>query len=88
MNNDGNRPIAPGPTGKFPRGKIRPDDEGGFNIAARIDREKGVIFLHLTKPVDWFALHPADARRVAAQLNGMAEALETGQPYKDTGNAD
>lgn len=69
----------PGPTGEYPAGKLRPDDEGGINVVARIDRARGVIFLDFTKPLRWLALPPQDARRVAGQLIAMAEQLEAKQ---------
>ena len=57
------RPTKPGPTGRFPLGSLRPDDEGEIAIGLGMFENKGVV-LDFGKPVTWVGLD----REVTVQL--------------------
>ena len=61
-----NEEIGVGATGKFPQGKIDPDDEGELRVA--ITREGDNVILNFGKPVAWLAL-PKD------QVRGLISLL-------------
>ncbi len=48
----------PGPTGKFPDGKLTSDDRGELQVGMRSD-DKGNVIISFGTPVEWVAL-PAD----------------------------
>jgi len=56
-----------GATGEFPRGKIRPDDEGGLTAGISTDA-KGNIIIDFGKAITWVAMPKADATRLAVML--------------------
>lgn len=65
--------LFPGPTGDFPKGKLRPDDEGGIAIA--IMNRGGKIVMDFGKPTAWIGFDPVEARQMAeALLRNAAEA--------------
>jgi hypothetical protein len=53
-----------GPTGDFPRGKLRPDDEGGLNIGIAHDSD-GTVIINFGTDVSWLGLPPDQAREFA-----------------------
>lgn len=61
-------PIQPGPTGRFPDGKINPDDKGELAIGIRTDHEARLIFLHFGTPVEWISAPPEGAIEMAILL--------------------
>lgn len=66
----------PGPTGQYPRGKIRPDDLGEINVRVGYDGN-GCVAINFGTPVAWLAMPAEDARLLAASLikqAGRAEA--------------
>lgn len=63
-----------GPTGRFPRGKITPADEGEIRIA--IAKKDGVVILNFGKPVTWIGFPPDEARAIAALLIKHADSDE------------
>lgn len=55
-----------GATGKFPEGKVSPDDEGEIRLAvAHTDK---VVVVKFGKPIAWIAMEPASVRKLAALL--------------------
>jgi hypothetical protein len=56
----------PGPTGKFPEGKLIPDDEGELNVG--ITSYNGNVIMHFGKPVTWIGLPPEAAVKVAQAI--------------------
>lgn len=56
-----------GATGRFPRGKARPDDEGELRSVIT-KREDGKIFIDYGKPVSWLALDRNQALELALIL--------------------
>jgi hypothetical protein len=65
----------PGPTGKFPYGKARPDDQG--ELAVAISVKDGNVFLDFGKAVSWLSLKPHQAEGIAAAIVHYAkEAME------------
>lgn len=63
----------PGPTGKFPRGKVRPDDEGELAIA--VSKRKGEIFIDFNKPIRWFALNPGECQQFINLLQKRCDEM-------------
>jgi hypothetical protein len=66
-----------GATGKFPHGKITPQDEGELNFG--IGRDKHYIHINFGKPVIWFSMTPEDALKVASSIVEHAMAIKRGQ---------
>jgi len=56
-----------GATGKFPDGKLRPDDEGGLTAAVAVDKN-GMVFIDFGKSITWLALPKEDAIALAKLL--------------------
>lgn len=63
-----------GPTGKFPHGKITPDDEGELKIG--LLAKGGKIVLVFGKAVTWIGLPPEDAKKMAMSLLEMVAGME------------
>jgi hypothetical protein len=63
-----------GATGKFPQGKLNPDDEGELTFA--ITEENGAVVVNFGKEVKWIGLDPALALTVAASLVEHATAIQ------------
>jgi len=59
-----------GPTGKFPDGKLSPDDEGEINL--EVSCGPGVVKLDFGIQVRWIALPPDGALELAALLAAHA----------------
>jgi hypothetical protein len=55
-----------GATGKFPRGKIRGDDEGQLRGGMVI--QDGTLVIYFGKPVTWLGLGVEDLEQWIAQL--------------------
>lgn len=68
---------GPGPTGRFPLGKIRPNDEGELAVAVTYNAKDGLIHLDFAKPVAWLAMPPEDAVKFAELL--IRVARQSGQ---------
>lgn len=73
----GARSGLPGPTDKFPNGKIRLDDKGELMIAIGISKDKGekIVFMDFGVPVTWIGLNPKHAERIGNALLEHAKAL-------------
>jgi hypothetical protein len=56
-----------GATGRFPRGKLRSDDEGELQLAVAHDK-KGNVHLHFGKAITWFAMPSHEAMQLAELL--------------------
>lgn len=63
--------IRLGPTGEFPDGKIRRDDEGQIRLA--ITHREGNVIIAFGSPVAWIGFDPEQARQIAALLIEHAE---------------
>lgn len=72
--NTGEPLAVVGPTGKFPDGKIRDDDNGELRIA--IGKLNGEVFVQLGTPTEWISGPPEWARGLAALLIKRADELE------------
>lgn len=69
----------PGPTGKFPRGKIDDEaDEGELDIA--VLKHKGEVVLALGHPVSWVAWAPAEAIQLGHLLIQHGKQAANGLP--------
>jgi hypothetical protein len=64
-----------GPTGDYPRGKLRADDEGGIQVGVRADAEKQVVMIAFGGPVAWFGLPKAEALAFAEMIATHAKTL-------------
>jgi hypothetical protein len=72
---DGDGPLDPkfmealgrspgfGATGKYPDGKLSPDDEGELQFG--ITNSNGQVIINFGKPVAWLAFGPQQARELA-----------------------
>jgi hypothetical protein len=65
---------TPGPTGKFPQGKLTPTDEGEIKIA--IGSVDGKVVVDFGKPVAWIGFDPERARAVADALLKHANEID------------
>lgn len=63
-----------GPTGRFPEGKLTPDDEGEF--AYRVGHHHGKVVIDFGTPVAWVGFAPEEARALALFLTTHAVAAE------------
>lgn len=66
-----------GPTGQFPRGKIRPDDEGAVRIA--VGHEEGTVIIDFGTRVTWIGLPPEMAIELARAIQQHAHAAMGGR---------
>lgn len=55
-----------GATGQFPGGKLNRHDEGALRFA--VGSRGGKVVLDFGTPVNWMAMEPQDAERLAAAL--------------------
>jgi len=63
-----------GPTGEYPRGKIKEDDEGELQI--RIGRLDDCVVMDFGKPTAWVAFPPKQALDIAESLQIWASRVE------------
>ncbi len=68
------KPLNLGATGRFPEGKLNPDDEGELRCAIHIEAD--CVRLDFGKNVSWLSVTPTDARRLAALLIEKANTIE------------
>lgn len=61
----------PGPTGNFPLGRLRPDDDGELNVIGGVNQD-GIIELRFGVAVTWMGMTPDDAEQMAQALLGFA----------------
>ena len=66
--------IKLGATGKFPQGKLNPDDEGELTVGVADDGK--LVHVNFGKPVAWFALPPDIALALASSLTAHAMAIK------------
>jgi hypothetical protein len=66
----------PGPTGRYPQGKLRADDCGELNVAMAADRAQQLVYINFATPVIWIAASPEDCRAFAAGLIRKADEVE------------
>lgn len=64
------RSKRPGPTGRFPQGKMHPSDEGELRIA--ITHKGGKVVIDFGKPTAWIGLDPERADALAELLKQHA----------------
>lgn len=57
-----------GPTGKFPKGKLNPDDEGELQFGIAYDPKTKLVHVNFGKPVVWFAMPREIAINMARTL--------------------
>jgi hypothetical protein len=57
-----------GPTGRFPQGKLRPEDEGELRIGIVVDVANRQVAINFGTPVEWLSMNPETAREVASAL--------------------
>ena len=69
------RKTKPGPTGKFPEGKLNVHDEGEFEFA--VGHDEGNVILDFGKPVVWLGMGPSLARQLAGLLTRHADEVES-----------
>lgn len=65
-----------GPTGKFPHGKLGPDDEGGLNIGIAIDETNGRVVVDFGKLIEWIGMLPDDAIKIGNSLISKANKIK------------
>jgi len=66
--------IKLGPTGDYPLGKHRADDEGGLQLAITV-RGK-VVEIHFGKEVAWIGLDKTTALQFAEAIKRRAESIK------------
>ena len=60
-----------GKTGKFPEGKITPQDEGEIMMA--VGSKDGKVILDFGTPVTWIGMNPMQAKQLGMSLIQQAE---------------
>lgn len=60
-----------GPTGEFPAGKMRDDDEGGTTLA--IGSAEGRVIIDFGIEIKWIGMYPKEAEAIANSLLAHAE---------------
>lgn len=60
--------IPLGPTGRYPRGPLGPEDEGELRFAIASDPKAHKVVVDFGKPIAWLGMDPADAERLASAL--------------------
>jgi hypothetical protein len=65
--------MKPGPTGKYPEGRLSEDDEGGLMIA--VGSKEGKIVINFGKDISWIALNPEEAMAFADAIKTRAKDL-------------
>lgn len=65
-----------GATGKFPQGKLNPEDQGELRFGVASDEATNRVIVNLGQPVIWFAMDPGLARELAKVLVIHADALD------------
>jgi hypothetical protein len=56
-----------GPTGRFPKGKMAPDDDGEIAVAIYTDA-RGLVHMEFGKKIKWLAMSRPQAIELAAKL--------------------
>lgn len=59
--------VEVGPTGEFPEGKVREDDEGALRFAIGVT-EGAKVFIEFGTEVKWMAFGPDDAIELAQSI--------------------
>lgn len=67
-----------GATGKFPEGKITPEDEGEIKLLIQI--HKGNIMMNFGKKIQWIGFNPDQALQIADLLIKFARRIKTEIP--------
>lgn len=67
--------LGLGATGKFPGGKITPDDEGELRLAVRAFPARGIVAVDFGKNVSWLGLDKETALGLAEILRDQAGKL-------------
>lgn len=67
------KPFKPGPTGKFPEGKLTDTDEGEIGIT--IGRREGRVVMDFGKPAAWIGFTADQADQLAESLRVQAVSL-------------
>jgi hypothetical protein len=65
----------PGPTGKFPEGKLNEDDKGELQMRVGTDTKNKKVILDFGSPVTWLGLDPEGARDLAKLLTDAADKV-------------
>lgn len=66
-----------GATGRFPRGKALPDDEGELRVGYAI--QDGALLVFFGKPITWFGLDAPELETFIAALQGKLAEMK-GEP--------
>lgn len=69
----GDAPEKLGATGKFPLGKLTPEDEG--EIAIGFARHDGKVIVDFGKPTAWIGFTPEQADEIADKLREFAAVV-------------
>lgn len=77
------RELGLGATGRFPDGKMVPEDQGEIKIsvglANRLSGKPHSVIMHFGKEVAWIGFTAAQAREIAKTLVANADELEKGE---------
>lgn len=57
-----------GATGKFPGGKLNPDDQGELQLAIGLNVKTGLVEMRFGKQVSWLAMSREDAINMGHSL--------------------
>jgi len=67
-----------GPTGKFPAGKLGPEDQGELAFGIATDKERGLVIMAFGAPVTFLGLYPEQAIAIADALLSKVHELTGG----------
>lgn len=66
---------GPGPTGKFPDGKLDETNEGELEVHMAADLDQNVVLINFGKPIAWLGLPRGMALSMAESLREHADKL-------------
>lgn len=79
----GEKPTEPGPTGRFPDGKIGPHDQGEIAVGIGIDVVNKIVVMEFGVLTKFIGMSPEQAIEIADDLinkaNMLTEAEEKGE---------
>lgn len=67
-----------GPTGDFPQGRLRDDDQGGLQIA--VGSLGGKVVIQFGTPVEWAGMDPDTAEQLGHNLIRRAGEIMSAKP--------
>ena len=68
--------VELGATGKFPKGKLGPNDEGEIRMGVGVDEKSNTVIVEFGTPVTWLGLPKMQALALGNHLITQANKLK------------